>query len=68
MSSNKLSHTVWDCKYHLVFVPKYRRKIIYGKLRKEIGAILRTLCEYKGVEIIEAHACIDHIICVFRYR
>jgi putative transposase len=61
MSSNKLAHTVWDCKYHLVFVPKYRRKIIYGKLRREIGQILRTLCEYKGVEIIEAHACKDHI-------
>jgi len=44
-----------------VFVPKYRRKVIYGKLRKEIGAILRRLCEYKGIEIIEAQACVDHI-------
>ena len=61
MSSNKLSHTVWECKYHIVIVPKYRRKIIYGKLRKEIGIILRKLCEYKGIEIIEAKACIDHI-------
>ncbi|TCO73115.1 IS200/IS605 family transposase [Marinisporobacter balticus] len=61
MYSNKLAHTVWDCKYHLVFVPKYRRKIIYGKLRRDIGEILRTLCEYKGIEILEAHACVDHI-------
>lgn len=61
MVSNKLSHTVWECKYHIVFVPKYRRKIVYGRLRKEIGYILRKLCEYKGVEIIEAKACLDHI-------
>jgi putative transposase len=61
MSNNKLSHTTWECKYHIVWVPKYRRKIIYGKLRKEIGYILRKLCEYKGVRIIEAKACIDHI-------
>jgi putative transposase len=61
MSNNKLAHTVWECKYHIVFVPKYRRKIIYGNLRKEIGIILRKLCEYKGIEIIEAKACIDHI-------
>ena len=61
MTSNRLSHSRWECKYHLVFVPKYRRKIIYGKLRSEIGAILRRLCDYKGVKIIEAKACIDHI-------
>lgn len=61
MSNNKLSHTTWECKYHIVWVPKYRRKIIYGKLRKEIGYILRKLCEYKGIRIIEAKACIDHI-------
>ena len=47
--------------YHIVFIPKYRRKAIYGKLRRDIGTYLRRLCEYKGVEIIEANACIDHI-------
>ena len=56
-----LAHTVWECKYHIVWVPKKRRKIIFGKLRQEIGAILRRLCEYKGVELLEGKACIDHI-------
>ncbi|SHK16017.1 IS200/IS605 family transposase, partial [Paramaledivibacter caminithermalis] len=50
---NSLSHTKWNCKYHIVFAPKYRRQIIYGKIKKDIGKILRQLCEYKGVEIIE---------------
>ena len=60
-----LSHTVWECKYHVVWVPKKRRKIVYGKLRKEIGEILRRLSEYKGMEVIEGNACIDHIhICL----
>jgi putative transposase len=60
-----LAHTVWECKYHIVWVPKKRRKIIYGKLRKELGSILRRLCEYKGVEVIEGTLCLDHIhICV----
>lgn len=58
---SSLSHTRWNCKYHIVFVPKYRRKVIYGKLRAEIGPILRQLCMYKNVEIIEAHAMKDHI-------
>lgn len=58
---SSLSHTRWNCKYHIVFIPKYRRKAIYGKLRADIGSILRQLCEYKGVEIIEAHAMSDHI-------
>ena len=58
---SSLSHTRWNFKYHIVFVPKYRRKVIYGKLRVEIGAILRQLCAYKDVEIIEAHAMPDHI-------
>ena len=44
--SNKLAHSKWDCKYHIIWIPKYRRKVIYGKLRKEIGTILRRLCEY----------------------
>jgi putative transposase len=65
MLSNKLAHTSWECKYHVVFVPKYRRKVIYGKLRKEIGSILRKLCEYKEVEMIAGTACIDHIhLCI----
>ena len=56
-----LSHTRWNCKYHIVFIPKYSRKEIYGKLRSDIGQIIRQLCSYKGVEIIEAHAMPDHI-------
>ena len=58
---NKLAHTAWECKYHIVWVPKNRRKIVYGKLKREIGVILRRLCEYKGIEIIEGKVCIDHI-------
>ena len=61
MNENSIAHTKWNCKYHLVFTPKYRRKAIYGELKKEIGAILRELSNWKGVEIIEAHACSDHI-------
>ena len=56
-----LSHTRWNCKYHIVFIPKYRRKEIYGKLRSDIGQIIRKLCSYKGVDIMEAHAMPDHI-------
>ena len=59
--NNSLSHTRWNCKYHIVFIPKYRRKEIYGKLRSDIGLIIRQLCEYNGVEIVEAHAMIDYI-------
>ena len=58
---NSLSHTRWKCKYHLVFAPKFRRQVIYGKIRSDIGRILRTLCEQKKVEIHEAEACPDHI-------
>ena len=61
MDEQSLSHTKWKCQYHIVIVPKYRRKAIYGKLRQDIGVILRKLCEYKHVEIIEAHAMQDHI-------
>ena len=61
MDKNSLAHTKWNCKYHIVFAPKYRRQIIYGKIKVEIGKILRTLCERKGVEIIRAEACADHI-------
>ena len=56
-----LAHTKWNCKYHVVFAPKYRRKVFYGEKRLEIGAILRELCRWKGVEIIEAEVCSDHI-------
>ena len=58
---NSLAHTQYECKYHIVFAPKYRRKVIYGKIKVDIGRMLRKLCEYKGVEIIEAEACPDHI-------
>ncbi|MBV4450979.1 IS200/IS605 family transposase, partial [Clostridium tyrobutyricum] len=61
MDKNSLAHTKWRCKYHVVFAPKYRRKEIYGERRKEIGKILRELCNWKGVEILEANACADHI-------
>ena len=61
MDKNSLAHTRWECKYHVVFAPKYRRKEIYGKIRADIGKILRELCERKGVEIIEAEMCVDHV-------
>ncbi len=62
MTGNQsLSHTKWNCKYHIVFAPKYRRQIIYNKLKEDIGKILRQLCEQKKVEIHEANACKDHI-------
>lgn len=62
---NSLAHTVWECKYHVVWVPKRLRKVIFGQLRKEIGTILRRLCEYKGVELIEGNTSIDHVhMCV----
>ena len=56
-----LQHTTWRCQYHIVFAPKYRRMAIYGQIKQDIGQILRKLCEQKGVEIIEAEACRDHI-------
>ena len=56
-----LQHTTWRCQYHVVFAPKYRRMVIYGQIKKDIGQILRKLCEQKGVEIIEAQSCPDHI-------
>ncbi len=57
MDNSTLSHTTWNCKYHIVFAPKYRRQVIYRKLKKDIGEILRVLCERKQIEIIEAEAC-----------
>ena len=56
-----LAHTKYNCKYHIVFAPKYRRQVIYGKIKRDIGVMLRKLCQYKGIEIIEAVACPDHI-------
>ena len=61
LDTNSLAHTQWESKYHIVFAPKYRRQIIYGKIKQDIGQMIRKLCEYKGVEIIEAEACKDHI-------
>ena len=61
LDTNSLAHTQWECKYHIVFAPKYRRQIIYGKIKADIGQMIRKLCDYKGVEIIEAEACKDHI-------
>ena len=59
--ANSLAHTKWVCKYHIVFTPKYRRKIIYKELRKDIQQIIKDLCKWKGVEIIEGHMMPDHI-------
>ena len=61
LDTNSLAHTQWECIYHIVLAPKYRRQIIYGKIKQDIGQMIRKLCEYKGVEIIEAEACKDHI-------
>ena len=61
MDKKTLSHTKWECKYHIVFAPKYRRQIVYGNIREDVGRILGILCKRKGVEIIEAECCIDHI-------
>ncbi len=63
-----LAHTKWNCKYHIVFAPKYRRMVFYGEKKREIGKILRQLCDWKGVEIHEAEVCPDHIhMLVFVY-
>ena len=61
MDNNSLAHTKWNCKYHIVFTPKYRRQAIYGKIKQDIGKILRQLSENKGVEILEAELCKDHV-------
>ncbi len=60
-ANNSLAHTKWNCKYHIVFAPKYRRKVFYEEKREAIREILRTLCQWKGVEIIEGEVCPDHI-------
>ena len=61
LDTNSLAHTKWNCKYHIVFAPKYRRQVIYGKIKADIGKMLRKLCEYKQIEILEAEAFKDHI-------
>ena len=58
---NSLSHTRWNCKYHIVFAPKYRRKVFYKEKRREVGKILRELCEWKKIKIVEAEVCPDHV-------
>ena len=58
---HSLSHTKWECKYHIVFAPKYRRKVFFGQKRYEIGKIIRELCRWKGVDLLEAEACPDRI-------
>lgn len=65
MDVNILTHTSWKCQYHIVFIPKYRRKVMYGKVREDIKEIIKILCSYKKVEIIEGAVCGDHVhICV----
>lgn len=61
MDNNSLAHTKWECKYHIVFAPKYRRQVIYKQIKADVGQILGTLCRRKGIEIIEAECCPDHI-------
>ena len=65
MDSNSLSHTKWNCKYHIVFAPKYRRKVAYGKIKQDIANILSLLCKRKGVKIVEAEICPDHVHMIF---
>ena len=60
-NNHTLAHTTWNCKYHVVFAPKFRRKVFYGERRREIGEILRKLCEWKQVNIVEAEVCPDHV-------
>jgi len=61
MDNSSLSHSRWNCTYHIVFIPKYRRKILYGNIKKDVGEILRKLCEMKKVELVEGRICKDHI-------
>lgn len=61
MDDNSLAHTRWKCQYHIVFIPKYRKKVLFGKIRAEVQEIIRTLCRYKKVEIVSGAVCSDHI-------
>ena len=65
MDDSSLAHTRWKCQYHIVFIPKYRRKVLYGRVKEDVREILRTLCGYKKVEIVEGAVCVDHVhLCV----
>ena len=65
MDKKSLAHTVWKCQYHIVWIPKYRQKRLYGELKADVREIIRTLCEYKRVELVEGAVCVDHVhICV----
>ena len=65
MDSKSLSHTKWECQYHIVFIPKYRKKVLYGRLREDVRDIIATLCQYKHVEIVSGAVCVDHVhLCV----
>ena len=61
MDNKSLSHTRWKCQYHIVFIPKYRKKVLYGRIRRDVRGIIATLCQYKNVEIIAGAVCIDHV-------
>ena len=61
MDNRSLSHTRWKCQYHIVFIPKYRKKVLYGKVKEDVREILSTLCKYKGVDIIAGAVCVDHV-------
>ncbi len=62
MDKNSLSHTAWKCQYHIVFIPKYRKKVLFGQVRVDVRDIIKTLCQYKSVEIIEGAVCLVHRI------
>ena len=65
MDSSSLSHTRWKCQYHIVFIPKYRRKVMYGNVKADVREVLKKLCEFKKVQIIEGAVCADHVhLCV----
>ena len=65
MDSSSLLHTKWKCQYHIVFIPKYRKKTLYGQVRKDVREIIKVLCKYKKVEIVEGAVCVDHVhLCV----
>ena len=61
MDNRSISHTRWKCQYHIVFIPKYRKKVLYGKVRDDVREIISTLCKYKDVDIIAGAVCIDHV-------
>ena len=61
MDSKSLSHMKWKCQYHIVFIPKYRKKTLYGQVKRDVREILSILCKWKGVEIIDGAVCVDHV-------